>query len=77
MLLAALLSATDAAIVTDAGTYGTSNNLTKSQAVSTKVKEIVDLIIPIAGTPIALPPQRLERWCFRGGGCVPPQFESV
>ena len=44
MLLVALLSATDAAIVTDAGTYGTSNNLTKSQAVSTKVKEIVDLI---------------------------------
>ena len=44
MLLAALLSVTDAAIVTDAGTYGTSNNLTTSQAVSTKVKEIVDLI---------------------------------
>ena len=44
MLLAALLSATDAAIVTDAGTYGTSNDLTTSQAVSTKVKEIVDLI---------------------------------
>ena len=44
VLLGALLSGTDAAIVTDAGTYGTSNNLTTSQAVSTKVKEIVDLI---------------------------------
>ena len=44
MLLVALLSATDAAIVTDAGTYGTLSNLTTSQAVSTKVKEIVDLI---------------------------------
>ena len=44
MLLGALLSGTDAAIVTDAGTYGTLSNLTTSQAVSTKVKEIVDLI---------------------------------
>ena len=52
MLLVALLSATDAAIVTDAGTYGTSNNLTKYQAVSTKVKEIVDLI---DGTESGLP----------------------
>ena len=44
MLLAALLSATNAAITTDSGTYDTTNDLSASQAVSTKVKEIVDLL---------------------------------
>lgn len=44
MLLAALLSATNAAITTDSGTYDTTNDLSASQAVSTKVKAIVDLL---------------------------------
>ena len=44
MLLAALLSATNAAITTDSGTYDTANDLSASQAVSTKVKAIVDLL---------------------------------
>ena len=44
MLLAALLSATNAAITTDSGTYNTTNDLSASQAVSTKVKEIVSLL---------------------------------
>ena len=44
MLLAALLSATNAAITTDSGTYDTATDLSASQAVSTKVKEIVNLL---------------------------------
>ena len=44
MLLAALLSATNAAITTDSGTYSNTTDISASQAVSTKVKEIVDLL---------------------------------
>ena len=44
MLLAALLSTTNAAITTDSGTYDTAADLSASQAVSTKVKEIVSLL---------------------------------
>ena len=44
MLLAALLSTTNAAITTDSGTYNTAADLSASQAVSTKVKEIVNLL---------------------------------
>ena len=44
MLLAALLSATNAAITTDSGTYNNATDISASQAVSTKVKEIVNLL---------------------------------
>ena len=44
MLLAALLSSTNAAITTDSGTYSNTTDISASQAVSTKVKEIVDLL---------------------------------